>query len=262
MLTFGMPTLIETESLEDCAALCSRLGLKFIEINMNFPQYQCGSICTSYCRELAGKHGIFYTIHLDEHLCVTDFNPYVAQAYRRTVCDTIALAKELCAPVINMHLAPGIYITLPDRKVWLFDVYRERYLADILTFREECEREIGDCGIKICIENCAGFTPLQLEAIDLMLESDCFALTFDIEHDHAALGADKGHILARKERLAHMHMHDAKGTKNHLTLGTGELELDYYLALSKRHGCRVVLETKAVEALEQSVQYLTERGEL
>ena len=40
MLQFGMPTLIENRTLEDNAALCSSLGLRFIELNMNFPEYQ------------------------------------------------------------------------------------------------------------------------------------------------------------------------------------------------------------------------------
>ena len=40
MTDFGMPTLIEIPDLEQSAALCRRLGLKFMEINMSFPQYQ------------------------------------------------------------------------------------------------------------------------------------------------------------------------------------------------------------------------------
>ena len=39
-MQFGMPTLIENKTLNDNIALCSRLGLKFIELNLNFPDYQ------------------------------------------------------------------------------------------------------------------------------------------------------------------------------------------------------------------------------
>ena len=35
-----MPTLIENQILEENAALCCSLGLQFIELNMNFPEYQ------------------------------------------------------------------------------------------------------------------------------------------------------------------------------------------------------------------------------
>ena len=39
-IDLGMPTLIELPEIEDCAALCAGLGLQFIELNMNMPQYQ------------------------------------------------------------------------------------------------------------------------------------------------------------------------------------------------------------------------------
>ena len=39
-MQFGMPTLIENHTLEDNVNLCESLGLKFIELNMNFPEYQ------------------------------------------------------------------------------------------------------------------------------------------------------------------------------------------------------------------------------
>lgn len=40
MLTFGMPTLIETNTLEECVDLCKQLNLSFLELNMNLPAYQ------------------------------------------------------------------------------------------------------------------------------------------------------------------------------------------------------------------------------
>ncbi|MDY5559147.1 MAG: sugar phosphate isomerase/epimerase, partial [Candidatus Heritagella sp.] len=119
-MEWGMPTLIETDTLEECAALCRELGLNFIELNMNLPQYQAGAVDAARCRAIAEKTGLFYTIHLDENLNVSDFNPHVAQAYRRTVEETVALAKALGAPLLNMHLSRGVYFTLPDRRVYLF----------------------------------------------------------------------------------------------------------------------------------------------
>ena len=47
MLQFGMPTLIELDDLEDAMKLCNELGLSFVELNMNLPQYQTG--CLERC---------------------------------------------------------------------------------------------------------------------------------------------------------------------------------------------------------------------
>ena len=259
---FGMPTLIELNTVEDCAAICKELGLQFVELNMNLPQYQLNRIDVPYFKEIAEKYGIFYTIHLDENLDVSDFNPYIADGYRRTVMETVALAKELEIPVLNMHLSKGVYFTLPEQKVYLFDQYRSLYLNSIAAFKDLCQTVIDSSKIKICVENCDGFRDFQKEALDILLESPVFGLTYDIGHDHGCGGVDASCILARQDKLCHMHMHDAIGKKNHMALGTGEMDIAKFLTLAAEQNCRVVLETKTVQGLRESVQWLHGKGYL
>lgn len=259
-MLFGTPTLIETDTLEQCAALCRELNLDFVELNMNLPQYQPDRIDVPHFQAVAAQYGIFYTIHLDENLNVSDFNPYIADGYRRTVTETIALAKALRVPVLNMHLSRGVYFTLPEKKEYLFSKYRQQYLQSMVEFQEQCEKAVGDADIKICVENCSGFPEFQKEALELLLASPVFGLTFDIGHNHGSGGIDEPYIIQNKTRLCHMHMHDALGKKNHLAFGTGELNLAEYLTLAKAQSCRVVLETKTVAGLRQSVTWARQKG--
>ena len=84
-MQFGMPTLIENRTLEDNVALCSDLGLRFIELNMNFPEFQTEKLeQTDILMRLAEQNGIYYTIHLDENLNIADFNRLVSEAYLET----------------------------------------------------------------------------------------------------------------------------------------------------------------------------------
>ncbi len=259
MLKLGMPTLLETKTLDQCAALCARLGLDFVELNMNLPQYQPGAIDAGRFKALADRYGIFYTIHLDENLNVSDFNPYIAEGYRRTVTETIRLAKVLGVPVLNMHLSRGVHFTMPEGKVYLFAAYRDQYLRTMADFRDQCERAVGSSGLTICVENCDGFTDFQKEALGILLGSAVFGLTFDIGHDHCCGGMDEGYILAHRDRLRHFHIHDALGGKAHLPLGAGEIDLPRYLAMAQAQNCRAVLETKTVEGLAQSVRWIKSR---
>lgn len=254
-MDFGMPTLIEMPRMEDCAALCRELGLQFVEFNMNLPQYQPHKLDGEELLRIASKYGIYYTVHLDENMNVADFNPYVVEGYFRTVRETIALAKKVHIPVLNMHLSNGVHFTLPEKKVFLFDAYREDYLRGIRAFRDFCQDAIGDSPIRVCVENYNGFTDFQQEALTVLLESPVFGLTMDVGHNHCQDYRDEPVILGYGERLRHMHLHDVTGKKDHQALGDGEVDIHRYVALAREHRCTVLLETKTVAGLRKSVKW-------
>lgn len=255
-MDFGMPTLLENRDIDDCVVLCKKLSLDFIELNMNFPQYQTDTIDIEHFKEVSEKNHIYYTIHLEEDLNVCAYNKDVTAAYLSTVEKTIGIAKQLNAPILNMHMAPGIYVTLPGEKVYLFGMYRDLYYQMLCDFKSMCEAVIGDSGIRICIENSGGYSRYAKEGIELLLESKAFALTFDLGHDHAIGGIDEPFIREHKDSLIHMHVHDAIGKQNHLAVGTGEIDMKDKINLAKECGCRCVLETKTIAGLTESVRNL------
>ena len=269
-MQFGMPTLIENRTLQDNIDLCKSLGLQFIELNMNFPEYQADMLeQTELFTGPAEKAGIYYTIHLDENLNIADFNQLVTDAYLETVRRSIEVLKKLLPlrdaygdksqPLtLNMHMHHGIYITLPDRKVQMYERDFDTYIASFAKFRSLCEEWIGESGIKIAVENTDGFREYEKKAIEYLLESPVFGLTWDIGHSKATGEKDVPFIMDHKDRLIHFHIHDGseQPPKNHLALGDGEIDLASRLVLAKNRGARCVLETKTVEALKKSVEWL------
>lgn len=274
MIQFGMPTLIENKTLEDNAALCSSLGLKFIELNMNFPEYQVESLeQTDTMLQIAEREGIYYTIHLDENLNVADFNQLVTAAYLETIRRSIAVAKKLMCLrdrygddsqplILNMHMNHGIYITLPDRKVQMYERDFDTYMRSFAVFRSLCEEWIGDSDIMIAVENTDGFRDYEKKAVEYLLASPRFGLTWDIGHSKATGEKDVPFILEHKEHLIHFHIHDGLETppRNHLALGDGEIALLDRLKAAKDRNARCVLETKTIEALRRSVKWLGEKN--
>ena len=270
MMQFGMPTLIENKTLEDNISLCSSLGLKFIELNMNFPEYQVDKLeQTDRLTELADRAGIYYTIHLDENLNIADFNRLVSNAYLETVRRSIEVTKALLPlrdsygdasqPLtLNMHMHHGIYITLPDRKVQMYDRDFDTYMKSFSVFREKCEEWIGGSDIMIAVENTDGFREYEKKAIEFLLESPKFGLTWDIGHSKATGEKDVPFIMSHKDHLIHFHIHDGSEVppRNHLALGDGEIDLKERLSLAEQRNARCVLETKTIEALKKSVLWL------
>lgn len=260
MIEFGMPTLIGTDTLEKNIALAKELGLGFVELNMNLPEYQTACLESADFIAAARNAGIGFTIHLDENLNVADFNPEVRNAWLETVIRTIRAAGRIGASVLNMHMNHGVYFTLPDKRIWLYGTHRDRYLRCIEMFRDACARETGGTDIRICLENTDGFTDFEQEALALLLESPVFGLTWDIGHSRAAGERDEPFLRAHEDRLVHFHVHDAAGAGNHMTLGTGGIDLEERLQIAQRHGCRCVIETKTADALRDSVGWLNAHG--
>ena len=271
-MQFGMPTLIENRTLEDNIALCKNLGLRFIELNMNFPEYQTDRLEQTDLLLRAAEQA-YYTIHLDENLNIADFNRLVSEAYLETVRRTVEVAKKfLCLRerfgagsrplTLNMHMHHGIFITLPDRKVQMYDRDFDPYMKSFSVFRSLCEEWIGDNELMIAVENTDGFRGYEKKAIEYLLESPKFGLTWDIGHSKAVREADVPFILAHQDRLIHFHIHDGTETppKNHLALGDGEINLAERLRLAESRNARCVLETKTIEALKKSVQWLRDRS--
>ena len=269
-MQFGMPTLIENQTLEENAALCCSLGLQFIELNMNFPEYQIDQLeQTETMLKIADQYGIYYTIHLDENLNIADFNLLVTKAYLETVRRSGDVAKKLmrlrdqygdCSQplILNMHMNHGIHITLPDRKVQMYSRDFDAYMRSFVTFRSLCEEWIGDSDVMIAVENTDGFREYEKSAVEYLLESPKFGLTWDIGHSKAVGEKDVPFIRKHQEQLIHFHIHDGSESpaRNHLALGDGEINLMERLKLAEGRNARCVLETKTIEALNKSVNWL------
>ena len=273
-MQYGMPTLIENRTLADNADLCRELGLQFIELNMNFPEYQADRLEeTDRLLQLAEERGIYYTIHLDENLNIADFNRLVSDAYLETVRRTVEVAGKLLPlrdrfgdrsqpMILNMHMNHGIFITLPDRKVQMYARDFDVYMKAVAAFRDLCGDWIGDREIMIAVENTDGFRDYEVKAVEYLLESPNFGLTWDIGHSKAARETDVPFLLKHREKLIHFHIHDGTEAppRNHLALGDGEIDLPERLKLAGERNARCVLETKTIAALRKSVRWLRQNG--
>jgi sugar phosphate isomerase/epimerase len=253
-MDFGMPTLLELNTLEENIALCKELGLSFVEINCNVPEFQVENMDIDHLLHLRQSSGIYFTFHLDEYLSVTDPNPTISEAYIQSVVNSIEFAKKARIPVMTMHFLNGVVFTLPDKKVYVYEKYSAYYLERLRHFRDRVHQAVGDSHIKVCIENVTGFESYMKDGIDLLLQDKAFGLTYDCGHNHRYHQVDNAFLTQHQDRIAHMHLHDCKGSNDHLPLGYGELDLKEELKFVEGKAQRVVIEVKTVEGLRKSVE--------
>lgn len=257
-MDFGMPYLLEMHSIEECCALAHELGLNFVELNANFPDFQVECLDPAMLHRLAKQHGLYFTLHLEEECDPFTFSQMVRSAWLKTVRHALGIAAALQMPIVNMHFPRGVYITLPDRKVYLYEKYGTEFHAALAEFRSMCEAALQGTSTRIAIENTNGWKHHEQRAIEYLLESPVFGLTLDIGHSHGVEDVDEPFFRLHDDRLIHMHGHDALGRKNHLALGDGEIDLRARFDWAARRNARIVLETKTIEALRTSVARLPE----
>lgn len=260
MLNFGMPFLLETKSVEQAIAIAERLSLDFIELNSNFPNSQAQNLPLSTLQAAQKELGIHYSFHLDDSISIADFNPHVRKAYLNTTLEAIELASQLDMPTINIHFAEGNIVTLPDGRHYLFDYYREEFYANLREYRDAVEAAIEQKPIRISVENTFGWAENARKGIEVLLESPAFGLCLDVGHNHNRAYSDSDFFKKNKSKLFHMHLHDCAGGKDHQALGSGEIDLPKWLGLAKECGASVLIETKTIAALEESVAWLQEYG--
>lgn len=255
-MDFGMPYLLEMHDIEECCALAHELGLSFVELNANFPDCLLEVLDPVELHRLGRKYELYFTLHIEEECNPFTFNSTIRAAWLKSMRHALSIAAALQMPIVNIHFPKGDYITLPDRRVCLYDYYAEAFKAALSAFRNMCEESLSGTSTRIAIENTNGWKEYEQRAIEYLLESPVFGLTLDIGHSHGVGDADEPFFRLHDDRLIHMHGHDGLGRKNHLALGDGEINLRERFAWAKRCGARVVLETKTIEALRTSVARL------
>ena len=97
-MDFGMPFLLECPSIESTCALCAKLGLQFVELNLSFPLCNLDALTAQRLNSLRARHGLYFTFHLDEELAPCVFDSRVRAAYVDCALRAITLARETGTP--------------------------------------------------------------------------------------------------------------------------------------------------------------------
>ena len=256
-ISYGMPQLIELNQIEENVQLCSQLGLDFIELNCNLPSCQPETINVQYLNLLKSQYNISFTLHLPEDLDLGHFNRHVREAHLRVIEEAIGVADRLGCKILNIHMNPGPYVTLPKEKVQLYDKYEQLYLENLKSSMELIDIWLGGTGVLIAIENTGLFNRPYIQAsVKQLLKSRRFCLTWDVGHDYSSSHVDRDFLLEHQSDIKHIHLHDAKGKKDHLALYSGEVDLKEKLEIAKKNRASVLIEVKTKESLIQSVARL------
>jgi len=252
---FGMPSLVQLGSIEDNVLLCKEIGLSFVELNMNMHYCLPSENDAVKLKELSERYKIGYTIHFPEDI---DFGTYY-----KTIHDAnIQLFEEMAnwgnligVEKINVHLNPGVYITLPNKQMWAYESNIHVFTQNLIDSFKQISKIAQKYKIIVCVENTS--VPKFLESVyEKLINLEGIYFTYDVGHDA------KEHYNLREiykkcgNKVKHMHLHDYDGKTDHQVLFNGNIDLNNRLSLAKQNDMSVVIEVKTVESLIKSIDNL------
>ena len=252
-LRLGIPTLIEMPDFERTVRLALELEVDFIELNMNMPEFCPESLPAKAIRDCRKRTGLDFTIHMPDDTDLASFHDPIREGHVARFGETARWAAESGSKLINLHLSPGIYFTLPDKKIWIYENYYDKFVSNLREAYGKVISYAKGFGVNVCTENVTNFNiPFVAKAIDDLCRMEGFYLTWDVGHD-ARTGYKEREVLMRHvDRVRHMHLHDYNGASDHQVPGKGEIDIHGMLAFAAERGLSVLIETKTEESVKAS----------
>ena len=257
-LKYGMPTLIEYNTLEENVKLCSELELSFIELNLGMSYCLPENNSIDNLIKLKEKHKLEFILYFPEEI---DFG----SPYREIQNANIALFKrfvdygrKIGVPLINIHLLPGRRVILPDRDVWLNELRLDNYITLLKTIFKQLVDIADSHQILVCVENCV-MPVFFKQVLSNLREVAGLYFTYNVGHDAKTNYILKSAFYNIGNRVKHIHLHDYDKNNDHQVLFKGIINLYDKLDFARKHKTRVLIEMKTVADLRTSVHNLKMR---
>ena len=121
-MTFGMPYLLETATVEDACRLCRELGLSFVELNANFPACQAEGLRAEELLRLKAGYDIDFTFHVEE-----ECDPFAFSFY------CVSLPSRLCrhSTFVCVFIDDGIVVAVTKVFGVVYDSCYSRFIPYI-----------------------------------------------------------------------------------------------------------------------------------
>ncbi len=259
-MMLGMPALVEYSTLNQLIELCMKLKLSFIELNMNLPYNFIQNLSPNELKKITKETNIKFTMHMPDEADIGSFYESVRAGYVQLFSDTIDWAKEAGVKLLNLHIMEGAKMTLPDRKVYIYDKYSEEFTENFIKSIKTLSSKAQKNNIVLSIENSSNFGKRYIQdVLDEALTYPKIKLTWDTGHDAVSNFKDRIYLLENREHIAHMHLHDAKGINDHQVLFEGELNIKKLLNFAQSMNIMTLIEVKTEEALIKSIDNLGKR---
>ena len=255
-MKYGMPTLFEFNSIEENLDWCKKLGLDFLELNLDLPYCLPENINI----EAVKKYDLEITVHLSEKLEIGEINEESRKSGLKLALKQMDFfVKNLNVKKFNIHIDRGVYFNIDGKKNFIFEKYADLYNKSIDCSMKELSEFAVANNVEILFENVSVSNPTQKSFENVKNYAGLY-YTLDIGHDERNKNIMSNYFAQDEQMIHHIHLHDTDGNKDHFELGSGIIDKKKFLDMAKRLGVGVVIEVKSLTALKNSIDYIKKIG--
>lgn len=190
----------------------------------------------------AAEHGITYTIHFPLDAAPASHHTERWLGWLEQMKQTIVMAGRVDCPVIVLH--PGVIDCPGIEPENATESLRKDAVDNLLRFLGEVEPLAQNAGTVICLENMhhreGDVVRSYQQLIDVVdiIDSPAVRITLDVGHAFIHDGLPEA-VEAFGNRVYHVHLDDALDGKDHMEIGTGELDMELYAEILEPGRVRV-----------------------
>ncbi len=271
-MKLGLSSLLfPKDPIEKVIKISADLGFKCVELVHDMPHFPPRHDVERLkrLRELMDSHELEALIHA----CLWDLNPMSHYPAIREL--TTAGTKR---GIDACHLLEGKIVTIHPGRCQFEEDERhfERAKGWFRDYVRDCQNYAKERGVTLAVETIPFSTMYPQtteELMELTEDFDGLGVTLDVGHSYLAAKKDEetdpegsivGVIEKVKDRLANVHLHDNRGTRDeHLAPGKGTIDLPRVVKALKNYSGPIILElwnpTDPLKTANEGLEYVKTR---
>lgn len=235
-------------------------GFNAVELNINMPIFFPENFSKEErekIRQYKNSKGIEITLHAPEDISLLQLQKQVKEAGINRLKEVMDFGYDIGATRMTMHIGPAVCFTLTDKKVYLDELFYEKYKKTLVESLEDLIN-YSKGKIKLCVENSGRFPKkLVQEVLEYMIskEEDLF-LTWDIGHSYENKYDEVQFFIKHIDRIRTCHLHDNNGESDHQIISTGNLDFKWHLDKMKEQDIVYIIEVRPRDRAFESLKNL------
>lgn len=255
-MRIGFSATCGFDSIKDVIKFGIENGFNAAEVNLNIPEFFPDRYSKSdreHIKAMAEDNDFSITFHGPEDINLCSCQNKLVKASVDILKECMDFACELGGKRFTFHAGSSVEFTMVDKNIRLEDCYPSKYVR-ILEDSIKDMVDYNDGRITLCAENAGYFSGTKAMAFEHFLGNGLY-LTWDIGHSHINK-VQMDFMMKNMRFVRNVHVHDVLKGRDHRIIGTGEVNIPYYMSLMDERDVCFIIEVRPANKAAESLNNL------